>query len=81
MIYNKHDISGRSVVLANFEHLNLPPILITNSLDYFVTIKEQVYSELVQNFYSNLAFQNNRIQSRVKDVDMNITLERFARIF
>ena len=81
VICNKHVISGRFVVLVDFEHLNLAPILRTSSLEYFVTIKEQVYPELVQYFYSYLTFHDNRIQSRVKNVDINITLERFARIF
>jgi len=36
---------------------------------------------LVQYFYSNLSFHDNRIKSRVKNVDINISLERFARIF
>ena len=81
MIYNKHVLSGCSVVLANIEHLNLAPILKTSSLEYFVTTKEQVYLELVQYFYSNLDFQSNRIQSRVKDVDINITLKRFSQNF
>jgi len=36
---------------------------------------------LVQYFYSNLFFVDNHIKSRVKDVDINISLERFARIF
>jgi len=81
VICNKHVISGRFVVLVDFEHLNLAPILRTSSLEYFVTIKEQVYPELVQYFYSNLTFHDNRIQSRVKNVDINITLERLARIF
>jgi len=67
--------------LADFEHLNLGPILRTSSLEYFVTITEQVYPELVQYFYSNLSFHDNRIKSRVKNVDINISLERFARIF
>ena len=47
VIYNKHVISGRSIVLADFEHLNLAPILKNSSLESFVTVKEQVYLELV----------------------------------
>ena len=50
-------------------------------MEYFVTFKEQVYPELVQLFYSNLNFHDNHIQSHVRDVDINITLERFDRIF
>ena len=40
IICNKQVISGRCVVLADFNHLNLAFILKTSSLDYFVTIKE-----------------------------------------
>ena len=47
VIYNKHVISGRYVVLTDFEHLNLGPILRTSSLKYFITIKEQVHPKLV----------------------------------
>ena len=54
VISKKHVISGRSVVLADFDYLNLANILRSSSLEYFVTIKEQVYPELVQVFYSNL---------------------------
>jgi len=67
--------------LSNFDHLDLTIILKTSSLDHFVTIKEQVYPELVQYFYSNLSFVNNHIKSRVKDVDINISLECCSRIF
>ena len=81
VICKKNVISGRSVVLADFEHLNLANILRSNSLEYFVTIREQVYPVLVQVFYSNLAFHNNHIQSRVKGVDINITFERLDRYF
>ena len=80
VICNKHVISGHSIVLAYFEHLNLALILRISSLDYFVTVKEQVYPEIVQYFYSSLAFHDNRIQSRVKNVDI-ITLDKFAHIF
>ena len=55
IICNKHVISGQCVVLADFDHLNLTPILKTSSLDHFMTIKEQVYLDLVQYFYSNLS--------------------------
>ena len=54
VIHNKHVISSRTVVLADFKHLNLENIL--NTLEYLVTIKERVYSELVYYFYSNLTF-------------------------
>ena len=56
VIHNKHVISGRTVVLADFEHLNLASILNTSSLEYLITIKEPVYPELVHYFYSNLTF-------------------------
>ena len=56
VIHNKHVISGRIVVLADFEHLNLATILITSSLEHLVSIKKSVYSELVYYFYSNLSF-------------------------
>jgi len=39
IICNKHVISGRYVLLADFDHLNLTPILKTSSLYHFVTIK------------------------------------------
>jgi len=64
VIHNKHVISGRTVVLADFEHLNLTTILSTSSLKYLVSIKEPVYPELVHYFYSNLTFQNNHLRSR-----------------
>jgi len=53
-------------VLADFEHLNLAPILRPNSLEYLVTIKEQIYPDLVHLFYSNLSFSGNIIHSRAK---------------
>ena len=62
-------------------HLDLTLILKTSSLDHFVTTKEQVYSDLVQYLYSNISFISNHIKSLAKDVDINIFLERFARIF
>ena len=80
IICNKNVISDRCVVLADFDHLDLTPILKTSSLNHFVTIKVQVYPDLVQYFYSNLSFVNNHIKSRVKHADINISLERFARI-
>jgi len=81
IICNKNIIFGRCVVLADFDHLDLTPILKTSSLDHFVTTKKQVYPDLVQYFYSNLSFVDNHIKSRVKNVDINIFLEHFARIF
>ena len=72
-----HVISGRTVVLADFEHLNLANILNTSSLEYLVSIKESVYLELVHYFYSNLTFQNNHVKSRVLGKDINI-LDRFS---
>ena len=73
-IHNKTVISGRTVVLGDFEHLNLTAILRTSSLEHFVTIKEPVYPKLVHYFYSNLSFQNNHIRSRVIGKDINIFL-------
>ena len=58
VIYNKHVIFGRTVVLADFEHLNFAHILNTSSSEYLVTIKEPVHPELVHYFYSNLTFQD-----------------------
>jgi len=81
IICNKHVISGRCVVLTYFDHLDLTSILKTSSLDHFVTIKEQVYPDLVQYFYSNLSFVNNHVKFCVKDMDINIFLECFARSF
>ena len=73
--------SGWCVVLADIGHLDLTPILKTSSLDHFVTIKVQVYPDLIQYFYFNLSFIDNHIKSRVKNVDINISLEHFARIY
>jgi len=63
IIHNKSMISGRMVVLANFDHMNLAQILSISSLEYLVTIKEHVYAELVHYFYSNLSFHTNHIRS------------------
>jgi len=49
-IHNKTVISGKTVVLGDFEYLNLSVILSTSSLEHFVTIKEHVYPELVHYF-------------------------------
>ena len=80
VFHNKHVISGRTVMLADFEHLNLATILNTSSLEHLVTIKEPIYSELVHYFYSNLTFQNNHVRSRVLGKDINISLDRFAHL-
>ena len=79
IIFTKNVNSGRSVVLNDFEHLNLASILRSSSLENFVTIKEPVYPSLVQYFYSNLTFEHNHIKSRVLGRDMDITLQEFAR--
>ena len=75
MIQNKHAISSRNIVLADFEHLDLANILNTSSLEYLVSIKEPVYPALVHYFYSNLTFQSNHVRSRVLSKDINISLD------
>ena len=55
-IQNKHVISSRTVILADFEYLNLANIFNTSSLEYLVTIKEPVHPKLEHYFYSNLTF-------------------------
>ena len=80
IIHNKHVLSGRTVVLVDFEHLKQAAILSTSSLEHFVTIKELVYLELVHYFYSNLSFQNNHIRSRVLGKDIKIFLEKFTHL-
>jgi len=62
IIYKKQIISGCSVVLADFEHLNLAQILRANSLEFFVSIKEHLYPVIVLVFYANLSFRENFIQ-------------------
>ena len=52
----------------------------TSSLEYFVTIKEPIYPELVHYFYSNLSFQDNHVRSRVLDKNINISLDKFAHL-
>jgi len=52
-------ISGRCVILQDFEHLNIPHILRNNSLDEFMAIREPVYTSLVPYFYSNFSFEAN----------------------
>ena len=76
----KHIIFGRSVVFVDFEHLNLGSILSTSCLEFFVIIKEQIYPEVVQFFYSKFSFHNNIIRYHVKNVDINISLEGFAQV-
>ena len=71
-------ISGRCVVLQDFEHLNIPQILRNNSLDQFMAIREPVYTSLIPYFYTNLAFEGNRVRSRVLGRDIDIPLEQFA---
>ena len=70
VIGTKNVNSGRSVVLNDFEHLNLASILKSSSLEYFFTIKEPVYPSLVQYFYSNLTFEHNHIRYRVLGRDI-----------
>ena len=81
VISKKHVIFCNSVVLASFDHLNLANSLRSSSLEYFVTIKEQVYPEFIKVFYSNLEFWYPYIQSRVKDVNINLSIENFTHIF
>ena len=73
-------ISGRTIVLADFEHLNLANILNKSSLKYQVTIKEPIHPKLVHYFYYNQTFQNNHIRSRVLGKEINISLDRFAHL-
>ena len=68
------------MVLSDFDHLNLANILSTSSLENCVTIKEPVYPELVYYFYSNLSFQNDHIRSKVLGKNINIFLDKFARL-
>ena len=71
-------ISGRMVVLADFEHINIAQILNISSLEYLVTIKEPIHPKLVHYFYSNLSLEDNYIRSRVLSKDINISLDKFA---
>ena len=73
ILCKKQIISGRSVLLADFEHLNLAQIFRANSLEHLVTIKEQVFLELAYMFYSNLSFRENIIHSRVKNFNIDIS--------
>ena len=45
LISSKNVISGRTLVLSDFKHLDLVNILGSSSLENFVTIKEPVYPE------------------------------------
>jgi len=54
------------MVLTDFEHINLAQILRANSLEFLVTIREQVHPDLVYMFYSNLSFRENIIHSWIK---------------
>ena len=67
-------------MLNDFEQLNLANILSISSLEHFITIKEPVYPELVHYFYSNLPFQNDHIRTRVLGKDIDISLDKFARL-
>ena len=78
IISTKNVNSGRTVVLSDFEHLNLASILAISSLKSFVTIKEPIYLALVQYFYSNLTFEHNHIKSKVLGKDIDISLQQFA---
>ena len=72
--------SGRYVVLQDFEHLDIPRIVHNNSLDEFLTIKEQVYTSLVPYFYTNFSFDGNCIFSRVLGKDIELYIDQFADI-
>ena len=78
LLSKKAIISGRCVILKDFEHLNIPQILINNSLDQFMSIREPVYTSLVPYFYANYAFEGNRVRSRVLGREIDIPLDRFA---
>ena len=65
------------MVINDFEHHNLAPILRANSLN-FLSIREPVYPSLVHYFYSNLSFESNQIRSRVMGNDIDISLQEFA---
>ena len=78
VISTRHVSSGRSVVINDFEHLNLAPILRANSLENYLSIREPVYPSLVQYFYSNLSFESNQIRSWILGRDIDISLQEFA---
>ena len=80
ILSKKAIISGRCVILKDFEHLQIPHILRRNSLDKFMAIREPVYPSLVHYFYANFAFEGNQVRSRVLGKDIGIPLSRFAII-
>jgi len=73
-------ISGRFVVLQDFEHLGIPHIVQNNSLSEFLTIREPVYTSLMPYFYANISFEGDQIRSRVLGRDIDIGLRQFADI-
>ena len=80
ILSKKAVISGRCVILKDFEHLHIPRILKRKSLDKFMAIREQVYPSLVHYFYANFIFEGSRIKSRVLGKDIDIPLSQFADI-
>jgi len=78
LLSEKTIISGRCVIINDFEHLNLAHILRNNSLENFLTVREPVYTSLIPYFYTNLTFESNRIRSRVLRRDIDISLQEFA---
>ena len=68
------------MVLTDFEHLNLAQILRAILLEFLVNIRKEVYLELVYMFYSNPSFRENIIHSRVKNINIDTSLEEFARV-
>ena len=80
LLSKKSVISGRCVILKDFEHLQIPQILRRNSLDQFMAIREQVYPSLVHFFYANIIFEGSRVKSRVLGKDIDIPLSQFADI-
>ena len=80
LLSKKSVISGRCVILKDFEHLQIPHILRRNSLDQFMAIREQVYPSLVHYFSANFAFEGSRVRSRVLGKDIDIPLSQFADI-
>jgi len=77
LLSKKSVISGRCVILKDFEHLQIPQILRRNSLDQFMAIREQVYPSLVHFFYANIIFEGSRVKSRVLGKDIDIPLSQF----
>jgi len=70
----KNIIYGRSVVL----HLNIPLMIESVDLKYFLQVKEHIYPDLAILFYSNISFSNNLIHSRVDSTDINMHMNVFA---